>query len=255
MLGAASLAAESARDPGVEIILRAGERIGGKPVACIPGRSERADPQYAATATGYAAASHPGAASFAAVIASLPQPGLSGYHLLKAFALGCEIQVRLDTALGPSHGAAGWDIAGTAGVLGAATAVAVLFELEVEAMRNALAIAASMTVGHRAGAGTMMERLHPGKAAANGMLAARLARLAFTGPPDAFEAPRGFANLLSPDHDFSSVEIGIGKEYVFAGRAFGAPGPEPPRGSTRVRASIEALGEAEAQPFLEALIP
>jgi len=98
-----------------------------------------------------------------------------GAALLAAFAVGCEAQLRIGNAISPAHYDHGWHITGTCGVFGAAVAASALLGLDAEAAGRALALAATMTAGHREAFGSMTKPLHAGKAAANGVLAARLA--------------------------------------------------------------------------------
>ncbi len=87
-------------------------------------------------------------------------------------------------------------------------------------MRNALAIAASTALGHRVGFGTMIKPYHPGKAAANGLLAAFLAAEGFTGAPDVFEATRGYANVLAAQHDLARVTEAFGERWELLDNTF-----------------------------------
>ena len=100
---------------------------------------------------------------------------VSGDVFLGAFAAGCEAQLRIGNAISPDHYDHGWHITGTCGVFGAAVAESVIIGLDAEGIARALSLAAVMTAGHREAFGSMTKPLHAGKAAANGILAARLA--------------------------------------------------------------------------------
>jgi 2-methylcitrate dehydratase PrpD len=126
---------------------------------------------------------HPGAASMAVLLALQPEVAASGEQFLTAFALGCESQLRIGLAISPGHYDRGWHITGTAGVFGAAVAAGVLLGLDADGLSRALELAATMTLGHREGFGSMTKPFHPGKAAANGVAAARLAALGLSGVP------------------------------------------------------------------------
>src|SRR5438270_9897 len=76
-----------------------------------------------------------------------------------------------------------------------------LLDLDGAALARALRLAATMTLGHREAFGTMTKAFHPGKAAANGILAARLAALGADAPASIVEDPRGFAAALSTRFD------------------------------------------------------
>jgi 2-methylcitrate dehydratase PrpD len=80
-----------------------------------------------------------------------------------------------------------------------------------------MSIAASMFVGQREAFGTMTKPFHPGKAAANGIAAARLARQGQRAAPDVFEAQGGYSHSLSTKVDFELMtgELGGRWELLF----------------------------------------
>jgi 2-methylcitrate dehydratase PrpD len=184
----------------------------------IPGLAGTAGPYWAALATGTAAhlddfddthlatVIHPGASVLATVLASaLATPAVpagaghasvSGDVFLGAFAAGCEAQLRIGNAISPAHYDHGWHITGTCGVFGAAVAESALLGLGTGQMASALSLAAVMTVGHREAFGSMTKPLHAGKAAANGILAARLASAGLSGPADPL-GPGGVLDVLA----------------------------------------------------------
>jgi 2-methylcitrate dehydratase PrpD len=112
---------------------------------------------------------------------------------LRAFALGCEAQLRIGNAISPNHYDRGWHITGTCGVFGATVAAAVVLGFDSVRLEAALAAASTMTLGHRDAFGSMTKPFHPGKAAANGIAAALLAADGYEG----FADPLGDAGLLT----------------------------------------------------------
>jgi 2-methylcitrate dehydratase PrpD len=66
-------------------------------------------------------------------------------------------------------------------------------------MATAMGIAAAQAAGLKSLFGTMCKPLHAGKAAQNGLFAARLARSGFTARPDILECAQGFAATHGPD--------------------------------------------------------
>jgi 2-methylcitrate dehydratase PrpD len=94
--------------------------------------------------------------------------------------------------------------------------VANLRGLDADRSRHALAIAASLAAGLTANFGTMTKPLHAGRAAANGIEAARLAQAGITAAPDAFEHAGGFLVALSPkgNVDRTRPASGLGKELA-----------------------------------------
>jgi 2-methylcitrate dehydratase PrpD len=71
--------------------------------------------------------------------------------------------------------------------------------LAAEGWGAALGIAGTQAAGLKAVFGTMCKPLHAGRAAMNGLLAARLARRGFTGRPDIVEAALGFGATHAPE--------------------------------------------------------
>jgi 2-methylcitrate dehydratase PrpD len=99
--------------------------------------------------------------------------------------------------MGPSHYARGWHATATLGTFGAAVAAARLLGVEGERLLHAFGLAGTQAAGLKSVFGTMSKPLHPGKAAANGLLAARLAARGFTSDTDVLASPQGFADTQS----------------------------------------------------------
>ncbi len=225
MLNVLGTAIGASAHPAVEAIVEVGQEHAGNPVAPVPGREERLGLLYSATAFGLAAhlddfddthletVIHPSAATFGAILPLALDREATGHQVLTAFALGCEAQLRIGAAMSPWHYDEGWHITGTCGVLGAAVAAGLLVRLDPETLAQALGIAASQTLGHREAFGTAIKPFHPGKAAANGVLAVLLAERGFTGSNRVLEAPRGFFAVLSPRYDAERVTGRLGEEW------------------------------------------
>lgn len=227
LLNVLALTVSAARHPAVDAIVRLQEVVGGTVTCVVPGRSELLDLSLAPLAIGVAAhlddfddthlatVIHPSAAALASALPVGVLVEASGRDLLQAFAWGCEVQLRVGIAMSPSHYDAGWHITGTAGAIGCAAAAGLLLGLDETSLGWAIGIAASSTVGHRQAFGTMTKPLHPGKAAANGVLAARLAHNGFTGPSSALEAPRGYFEVLAREVSLGVVLDGLGERWHF----------------------------------------
>ena len=142
---------------------------------------------------------HPTAPVAPAILALGEQAGTSGADLLDALIAGIEVETALGAMTNSSHYERGFHATGTLGTLGAAAASAHLLRLDSERTAHALGIAASQAAGLKCNFGTMTKPLHVGKAAANGLLAARLARRGFTANREAIETQTGFMWTLSPE--------------------------------------------------------
>jgi 2-methylcitrate dehydratase PrpD len=174
----------------------------------VIGTAAHASPEYAALANGTAAHSvelddthqagsiHPGVVMFSTAIAlSEVLPDIDVGQFASAVVAGYEVAARLGIALQPkSHYDLGFHPTSTCGVFGAAITAAKLLRLSEEQMLSAVGIAGSMAAGSLEflADGTWTKRLHPGLAAQNGILAAKLAADGFRGPGTILEGRDGF---------------------------------------------------------------
>ena len=123
----------------------------------------------------------------------------SGKAVIAAFVAGYETCCRIGMAVRPGHYTRGFHATGTVGAFGAAAACAHLMGLDAEATARALGIAGTQSAGLKSQFGTMCKPFHAGKAAQNGLLAARLAARGFSSRPDLIECDQGFAATHAPD--------------------------------------------------------
>ena len=224
-LNVVGTAVGASRSAATDIVVRAAVGRGAAGRCPVPGRPELLDPLSAALATGVAAhvddfddthlatVIHPGAASLAAALPVAVSEGLEGDALLRAFALGCEVQLRLGNAVSPSHYDLGWHITGTCGAVGAAVTAGVLYGLDAAGLESAVGIATLGTLGHRQAFGSMTKAFHPGKAAANGVLAALLARRGERGPSAALDRTGGFLSVLADETRPELLVDGFGSAW------------------------------------------
>lgn len=215
----------ASRHPGVDAILAAAAELGVAPIAPVPGRSEKVDLHFSALATGFAGhlddfddthlatVIHPAASVLAVLTALAPEARPTGAAALTAFTLGCEAQLRVGVSISPEHYDRGWHITGTCGVIGCAVTAALLLGLDEAGLAQAVSIAASMFVGQREAFGTMTKPYHPGKAAANGIAAARLAQQGQRAAADIFEAAGGYSHSLSTKVDFDLMNGAFGERW------------------------------------------
>ena len=142
---------------------------------------------------------HPSVALMPAIMAIAEANGRSGGDALRAFVGGYQVASRLGAALGGSHYARGFHATATVGSVAAAAGCAILLRLDSEQTRIALALAATQAGGLKASFGTMAKPLHAGKAAANGVLAVRLAQHGFSARADTLEHGQGLGAAMSDD--------------------------------------------------------
>jgi 2-methylcitrate dehydratase PrpD len=116
---------------------------------------------------------------------------------VEAFAAGFEIECRIGRLVGRTHYQRGWHATATLGTMGAAAAVSNMLRLDADTTAHALGIAATQAAGLKSVFGTMCKPLHPGRAAAIGLQAARLAARGFTSNPAILDVEQGFVATQS----------------------------------------------------------
>ncbi|WP_458239007.1 MmgE/PrpD family protein, partial [Pseudomonas sp. P5_A2_2] len=136
---------------------------------------------------------HSGAVVLPAVMAAVSMAGqpVSGREFITAVVIGYEVGRRVLEACGgySAHNGAGWHSTATCGVFGAAAASARIFRLNAGQTLSALGIAGSFSGGLWAFIhdGSQSKKLHSGRAAEGGLLAARFAQQGISGPTRLFE--------------------------------------------------------------------
>ncbi|MDL2226065.1 MmgE/PrpD family protein [Deltaproteobacteria bacterium OttesenSCG-928-M10] len=139
---------------------------------------------------------HPSAAVLPAVLAAAEECGASGEEALIAYIAGvevCDIMSRGLNQEDHKHYQRGWHTTSTLGIFGATAAVALLRRLTQEQLVMAFSMAASEASGLKGNFGTMTKAFHAGRAAAKGIMAAKLGQLGYGANPNIIEMVEGFA--------------------------------------------------------------
>jgi 2-methylcitrate dehydratase PrpD len=161
---------------------------------------------------------HSGATLLPPGLAMAQDAGGSGRDLLAAVVAGAEAMIRIGWATKHSNEVQGFHAPGTTGPFGAAIAAGRFLKLDAPAMTNALGIAGSLCGGlmefARSGTGSMVKRLHIGRACEAGVLAANLAHGGFTGPTTVLEGEAGFLRVYCSNHDVAALTKGLGSSYA-----------------------------------------
>jgi 2-methylcitrate dehydratase PrpD len=161
---------------------------------------------------------HPGATLLCSALALAQERGIGGRDLLAGFVAGSEIMIRIGRATLHHNEERGFHAPGTTGPFGAAVASGRMIGLDAGKMTNAIGIAGSLACGllefARSGTGAMVKRLHLGRAAESGVLAADLAEQGFTGPVSVLEGEYGFLNVYCGEHDVAALTDGLGEAYA-----------------------------------------
>jgi len=205
------VALAGAEDPLVHILLDEMTEAGESPQSSIIGHDARLPALSAALVNGAAAHAldyddvnmampgHPSVAILPGLLALAELKGSPGSEVITAFVAGYETACRVGATLQPGHYNLGFHATSTVGSFGAAAACARLLGLDVEMTAMALGIAGTQAAGLKSQFGTMCKPFHAGKAAQNGLLAARLAARGFTSRTDIVECVQGFALTHGPD--------------------------------------------------------
>lgn len=164
--------------------------------------------------------SHVGAVVIPAAWTLADALGLPGSAFLEAVIVGYETMARVGMAMDvASNRRRGWHTTGIIGSFGAAAAAARLLGLDEQVTLNAFGMAGTQSSGLWAflAEGSTCKKLHPSRAAANGVTAAILAKAGMTGPEHILDAADGglFA-AVSDKHDMTKVCAGLGEKFEIA---------------------------------------
>jgi 2-methylcitrate dehydratase PrpD len=158
---------------------------------------------------------HPSAALAVPALAVSQGRGKSGKDFLAAVVAGYEALYRIGDAARHSIEKVGFHSPGVVGVYGTAAVVGRLFGVDAKQMANAFGIAGSMSSGlmEFSRTGGMVKRLHLGRAAEGGFMAAILARDGYTGPAGVFEGTFGYLNVYCREADGTRLIKDLGSTW------------------------------------------
>lgn len=149
-----------------------------------------------------------------AALAVAEKVNANGRDFLVAAAAGCEMMARASDATNNSLRNRGFHTTPTCGVFGATVAAGLLLGLDRDQMVSALGLAGAQASGLMEMYGpSMQKRFNPGPAARNGIAAARMAQLGFTGAATIFEGERGFCRAFSDEADPGKLVQNLGTDF------------------------------------------
>ena len=213
--------------PWSRIVIDTVKKLGGNKESTIIGDGSKTSSILAALANGTLAHgidmddsiipgwAHVGASAVPSVLAMAEASQSAGKDVITALVASYEIGCRLDAAGYPGLRQRGFHATGLAGTFGAAAAAGKLLGLNEDQMTNALALAGTQAAGLEEWlyTGDMSKRMHPGKAAMNGILAALLAQEGFTGPATVFEGKYGFFKTHAETYHIEKLTEGLGRDF------------------------------------------
>lgn len=160
---------------------------------------------------------HLGASIITAVLTVAEDKRLSSRAVLRGIVMGYETAVRCACALQPGHKKRGYHVSGTCGTIGSAMGVAFACKYSEAQLKTTLACAVSSTAGvlEIQEQASELKPFNVGRAAMDGLMAAKMGRLALSGPDDILGGKRGFLAALTdtphPEYltDFSNGDYAI----------------------------------------------
>ncbi|MHC8286472.1 MmgE/PrpD family protein [Pseudomonas sp. XS1P51] len=167
---------------------------------------------------------HSGAVVLPAVMAAVAMSAkpVCGREFITSVVIGYDVGRRVLEACGgySAHNGAGWHSTATCGVFGAAAACARILGLDTAQTVSALGIAGSFSGGLWAFIhdGSQSKKLHSGRAAEGGLLAARFAQQGISGPTKLFEDVWGgfLRTLAGVTSDPNALDAELGHVWKLA---------------------------------------
>ena len=163
---------------------------------------------------------HSGSTIVPSLIAVAEEVGANGRDVLAAFVAASEVMSRIGIAADNTAEKLGFHSPGLTGTFGSAIAAGRLLGLDADRMNAAFGIAGSLCSGllafSKAGNGGMIKRLHTGRAAEGGVMAARLAAAGFSGPDVILEGKFGFFEAFTRAPKMDELLRGLGETWETA---------------------------------------
>ena len=160
---------------------------------------------------------HLGASIITAVLTVAEKSMLSSDVVLEGIIMGYEVAVRCARAIQPGHKIRGYHVSGTCGTIGSAMGVAFACGYNKEQLKSTLACAVSSAAGllEVQEQASELKPYNLGRAAMDGLFAAKIGKMAIPGPDDVLGGKRGFLAALTdtphPEYltDFSNSDYAI----------------------------------------------
>jgi 2-methylcitrate dehydratase PrpD len=162
---------------------------------------------------------HPSGAVFPAILAIAERQRSHPKDVIIAGVAGYDVTARIAATMHPASAKRGFHNTPTAGVLGAAAGVSRLLQLNAKTTLDAIGIAGSFSAGLREYlfGGAEVKRIHPGKAARDGITCAELAKRGLTGPEQVLEGKHGiFSAMAGGQVEWARLCSALGERFEIA---------------------------------------
>lgn len=235
---------------------------GSRPVAMAIGAGVRLSAPEAAFVNGAAAhgldfddgqtrgSVHPGGSIFSAALAVAERNGASMADFIAGAVLGYDVLLRIASAMHPASAKRGWHNTPVSGVFGATAVAARIGHLDAFTTQNAFGIASSFAGGIREYLhdGAEVKRLHPGKAARDGIVCADLAAEGITGALACLDGADGlFRAMIDNQVDTRQITEGLGTNFLIK-TAYFKPFPCCRHFHSAIDAALELRSEENLSP-------
>lgn len=162
---------------------------------------------------------HLGASIVTAVIEAAKETVVSYEKFLCGIVMGYEAAVRCARAIQPGHKVRGYHVSGTCGTIGSAMGVAFACGFNKEQLKSTLACSVSSAAGvlEIQEESSEMKPYNVGRAAMDGLVAAKMGRLAMPGPDDILGGKRGFLAALSDTPHSEMLTDFTNEDYAIEG--------------------------------------
>lgn len=167
------------------------------------------------------ALAHLGSVVVPAALATIEEIEGNGKDLITAIVAGYEVAARIGMAVMPTHYRF-WHSTATNGTFGAAVAAARGLGLSADQMVMTFGFAGTQAAGLNTffESGDDSKSVHPGKAGLNGVMAARMAMLGVTSPPNILGHPKGYLAAYSLDPKPLRLTEGLGETFEILQNGF-----------------------------------
>lgn len=158
---------------------------------------------------------HPSVSICPAVWALGEQLRSPGKDVILAHVLGVEVADKIGAGVKPGLQLKGWHPLAVLNTFGCAAAGAKLLGLDAGRMGHAMGIAGAEAGGMRVAMGSMSKAYGAGRSARDGLTAALLAQLGYTGPRDVIEGRDGFLQTFGDGASGAGILDNFGAPYEF----------------------------------------